>query len=175
MPLAALGGAVAVVAGLTLTACGFHPRGAVELPSGLSTVYVQAPDRLVAEPLEMYLEAGGARLAATPAAADMTLTVSGESTSRRVLAVDPRTGKAREFELAYALTYQASRADGTAMLPPQTVRLIRDYTFEPTAVIAKGDEETLIYAEMRRDAVAQILRRLRIALRGEKPADAAQP
>ena len=48
-------------------------------------------------------------------------------------------------------------------------------TFEPTAVIAKGDEETLIYAEMRRDAVAQILRRLRIALRGEKPADAAQP
>jgi LPS-assembly lipoprotein len=158
-----------------LAACGFHPRGAVELPSGLSTVYVQAPNTLIAEPLEMYLQAGGARLAASAAAADVTVVVSNESTSRRLLAVDPRTGKAREFQLAYALTYQANRADGSAMIPPQTVRLTRDYTFDPTAVIAKSEEETLIYSEMRRDAVQQVLRRLRVAVRGESPAHADQP
>ena len=174
VPGAAVVSALAVVA-LLVGACGFHPRGAVELPPGVSKVYVQAPSALLAEPIAMYLEAGGARKVENRADADVAVLVTGERQDRRLRAVDPRTGKAREYELSYALTYQLARKDGSAVLPPQTVSLVRDYTFDPTAVIAMGEEEALIYAEMRRDAVQQVLRRLRFALRGEGAAGAGQP
>lgn len=174
IPLPAVVPALAVLA-LLVGACGFHPRGAVELPPGVSKVYVQAPSALLGEPIAMYLEAGGARQVTDRADADVAVLVTGERQDRRLLAVDPRTGKAREYELSYALTYQLARKDGSAILPPQTVSLVRDYTFDPTAVIAMGEEEALIYAEMRRDAVQQVLRRLRFALRGEGAAGAGQP
>ncbi len=157
-----------------LAACGFHPRGAVELPPGVSKVYVRAPSALLGDPVKMYLQAGGAQLVESQTEADVAVLITGESQARRLLAVDPRTGKAREYELAFALTYQLSRRDGSAILPPQTVTLVRDYTFDPTAVIAMGEEEALIYSEMRRDAVQQLLRRLRFVLRGEGAAGADQ-
>jgi LPS-assembly lipoprotein len=167
---------VSVVVGATalLAACGFHPRGAVRLPEGLHSVHVQAPSRALADPIELYLQAGGARVTRQPAKADLTLVLSDESLSRRLLAVDPRTGKGREYELAYALTYRAGRPDGSAILPPDTVRLVRQYTFNPTEVIAKGEEEALIYAEMREDAIQHILRRLRFAVERAPASDAGQ-
>ena len=161
--------------GTVVAACGFHPRGAVRLPEGLQSVQVKAQNRAVADPLELYLEAGGARIARGDAKADWTVTLGDEARSRRLVAVDPKTGKGREFELAYALTYQASRPDGSAILPPQTVRLVRQYTFDPTEVIAKGEEEDLIYDEMRQDAIQHILRRLRFAVERLPAADAGQP
>lgn len=157
-----------------LGACGFHPRGAVELPPGVSKFYVKAPSALLADPIEMYLQAGGAQLVASQAEADVAVLITGESQGHRLLAVDPKTGKAREYELSFALTYQLSRKDGSAILPPQTINLVRDYTFDPTAVIAMGEEQTLIYSEMRRDAVQQLLRRLRFVLRGEGATGAGQ-
>lgn len=163
------------VLALLVGACGFHPRGAVELPPDVSKVYVQAPSALLREPIAMYLEAGGARRVKNRAEADVAVLVTGEKRERRLLAVDPRTGKAREYELSYALTYQLARKDGSAILPPQTVSLVRDYTFDPMAVIAMGEEEALIYAEMRRDAVQQVLRRLRFAPRREGTTGAGQP
>lgn len=164
-----------LAAGALLAACGFHPRGAVRLPEGLESVYVQAPSGALAEPLRLYLEAGGARLARQAAEAELTVVLSDETLARRLLAVDPRTGKAREYELAYAVTYRAGRADGSAILPADTVRLVRQYTFNPTEVIAKGEEEELIYAEMREDAIQHILRRLRLAVERTPVPDAGQP
>ncbi len=167
--------AAALVLAGGLAACGFHPRGAVELPPGVSKVYVRAPSALLGDPIKMYLQAGGAQLVESQAEAEVAVLVTGESQGRRLLAVDPKTGKAREYELSYALTYQLSRKDGSAILPPQTISLVRDYTFDPTAVIAMGEEQTLIYSEMRRDAVQQLLRRLRFVLRGEGATGADQP
>jgi LPS-assembly lipoprotein len=171
----ARGPALAAVACLVgLAGCGFQLRGAVELPPAYRAVHVRASDPLVGEPLKLYLEAGGARLAASPAEADLTLAVTREARDRRVTAVDPRTGKPREYELAYALTYEVAGRKGDAILPPETVRLVREYTFEADAVLAKGEEEAVIYADMREDAVQQILRQLRLALGGARPADAGQ-
>jgi LPS-assembly lipoprotein len=157
-----------------LAGCGFHLRGAVELPPAYRAVHVRASDPLVAEALRLYLEAGGARMVASPAEADLTLAVTREVRDRRVTAVDTQTGKARDYELAYALSYEVTGRGGTAILPPETVRLVRDYTFEPRSVIAKGEEEAVIYADMREDAVQQVLRRLRLALGGTRSADAGQ-
>jgi LPS-assembly lipoprotein len=165
---------VAALLAATLAGCGFHLRGAVRLPEGLRSVYVQASSRTLGEPMELYLEAGGARIAKRAADADLTLVLGEEVLSRRLLAVDPQTGKGREYELGYALDYRAGRSDGSAILPAETVRLVRQYSFNPTEVIAKGEEEEAIYSEMRQDAIQQVLRRLRFAVERVPTADAGQ-
>jgi len=50
------------------------------------------------------------------------------------------------------------------VLGSQSVSLLRDYVFDPDAVIGKSREEGVLREEMRRDAAQQILRRIRAAI-----------
>ncbi len=146
-----------------LTGCGFELRGRASLPDDIRSVHVNAPAALRDE-LQIFLEGGGAELAESGTSADVTINVSSETYDRRVLTVDPNTGKEREFELAYSVAFDVKRANGTPVLASQSVRLIRDYVFDPDAVIGKSREEGVLREEMRRDAAQQILRRIRAAI-----------
>jgi LPS-assembly lipoprotein len=83
-----------------------------------------------------------------------------ERFDRRVLSVDPRTGKVREFELGYAVDLNVTHRDGRSLIGPDTVTLLRDYVFDETAAISEFEEENLLREEMRKDAAEAILRRL---------------
>jgi LPS-assembly lipoprotein len=171
-----LGRAAAATVALALpAACGFHLRGATPLPAELRSVYLRAPDTALREPLARALQGAGVGLAPSPAEAGATLTVGPERLDRRLLSVDPRTARAREYELSYALPVQAVATNGTPILPLETVTLVRDFTYNPVAVLGKSEEEGLLYAEMRREAVHQVLRRLGAAARGLGASDAGQP
>jgi LPS-assembly lipoprotein len=155
---------------LAVGACGFQLRGDVELPPGVSVVQVQAPNQTLTDEITVFLEAAGARAISGPEGADASLLLSGESFERRVLAVDPNTGKAREYELSYRVSYRMSRADGGVLLAPDTVNLLRDYVFDADAVIGASREEVVLRQEMRRDAVRQILRKLEFVAEQERSA-----
>ncbi len=146
-----------------LTGCGFELRGRASLPDDIRSVHVNAPAELRDE-LEIFIEGGGVELVEADKSADVTINVSSETYDRRVLTVDPNTGKEREFELAYSATFDVKRADGTSMVGNQTVSLLRDYVFDADAVIGKSREEGVLREEMRRDAAQQILRRIRAAI-----------
>jgi LPS-assembly lipoprotein len=146
-----------------LTGCGFELRGRASLPDDIRSVHVNAPAELRDE-LQIFLEGGGAELAESGTSADVTINVSSETYDRRVLTVDPNTGKEREFELAYSVVFDVKRANGIPVLASQSVSLIRDYVFDPDAVIGKSREEGVLREEMRRDAAQQILRRIRAAI-----------
>lgn len=143
-----------------LGGCGFQLRGHVAMPEGLERIQVQAPGKLK-DDLALYLDASGVTV--TPTDADAVLMVSNERFERRVLTVDPRTGKSREYELAYSLMFELRRRDGSRILAPQQVRLLRDYVFDEDALIGKNLEESVLRDEMRRDAVQQILLRIQAA------------
>ncbi len=146
-----------------LTGCGFELRGRASLPDDIRSVHVNAPAELRDE-LQIFLEGGGAELVESGSGADVTINLSDETYDRRVLTVDPNTGKEREFELAYSVAFDVKRANGTAVVSRQSVSLIRDYVFDPDAVIGKSREESVLREEMRRDAAQQILRRIRAAI-----------
>jgi len=148
-----------------VTSCGFRPRGAVELPADVRQVFVQAPAAITDE-LEVFLDAGGARLIDNREEADAVIAVQSEAYHRRVLSVDPNTGKEREFELVYTVSFAVRREDGSMLVAPQTVKLRRDYVFDAEAVIGKGREEGVLRDEMRRDAAQSIVRRMEAALGG---------
>ena len=164
-PLAARALAPAVVLLATLLAgCGFQLRGGEVLPPDLGALHVSAPRALLRE-AEVFLQGSETRLMPAPDGADVVLTMANERYDRRVLSVDPRTGKEREFELAYTVDVNAVTRDGRTLIAPQSVRLRRDFVFERDALLGASREEEVLREEMRRDAVQQILYRLRAAAR----------
>lgn len=161
-----LGKLLVLFAAMAMAGCGFQLRGSVDLP-GLETVRVTGAGATMREELAVFLREGGVKVTDEATRdADAELSLTDEQMKRRVLSIDPRTGKPREYELAYSVNFQLVDAKGTALVRRQTVRLVRDFVFDVDAVIGKSREEGVLRTEMRRDAVQQIIRRLRSSLAG---------
>ena len=148
---------------LAAAGCGYQLRGAVSLPPGLDAVHVDGPPGIGAA-LVQALEGGGARIASTRDPMGALLQLSDERFDRRVLSVDPDTGKEREFELAYRVTFRLIGGDGEELVSTQTVSLLRDYKFDSDALLGASHEQDTLRAEMRRDAAGQVVRRIEAAL-----------
>jgi len=151
-------------AALLLAGCGFHLRGAAVLPKGVDRIHVQAANPDLTDELTLFLQDGGAKVLPSAKGADAVLAVNDERFDRRVLTVDPKTGKAREYQLSYSLNFALRGKNGTMLVAPQQVKLDRDYVFDADQVLGSSAQESTLRTEMRRDAVQQILRRLEAAL-----------
>jgi len=141
--------------------CGFHLRGSggALLPPSLATLRVVMSGPSANQPLDVAV-----REAITQAGAKLveggdapTLLLYDERIDSQVAAVRTATGKASEYTLRYTVSF---RLDGTQPVAAQTIRLQRDYSFDPNNVIAKEQEERDLQRDLRRDAAQQIVRRL---------------
>ena len=148
---------------LTAAGCGYQLRGAVSLPPELDAIHVDGPPG-IAGAFSQALEGGGIRVESTRDATTALLQLDNERFSQRVLSVDPDTGKEREFELAYRVTFRVTGGDGTELVPRQTVSLLRDYVFDSDALLGSSREQGILRTEMRRDAAGQVVRRIAAAL-----------
>ncbi|GAB1232580.1 LPS assembly lipoprotein LptE [Ferrigenium sp. UT4] len=147
---------------LALSACGFHLRGSLpqEVQFAFKTLYLKAPGEtpFVAD-LRRALAAREVVLADTPEQADLVLEVLSEQSSKNILSLSG-SGRVREYELRYAVSLHAYDAQRSDWLPVGEVQLTRLLTFDDEQLLAKEQEETQLYKDMRADAVAQTLRRL---------------
>ena len=149
---------------LLLSGCGFQLRGqgTVKLPESLATIRVSIQGSQAAnDPLRLTMEdalrvQAGATI--TQAGDAPVLTLTRETIDSQVLTVDA-SGKAGEYLLRYEIGFSLADINGP-LLPPQTLRLQRDYRFNPLNVLAKEQEEENLKRELRRDALSQIIRRL---------------
>ena len=82
-----------------------------------------------------------------------------DSFDRRVISVDSSTGKEREVELSYSLYFDVRNRAGELLLDNARVHVLRDYTIDPDAILGKFTEVEVVKREMRRAAVAQLIRR----------------
>lgn len=148
-----------------LVSCGFHLRGlgTSQLPESLATMRVVVIGSQTAnDPLRLAMEdalriQGG--VSVTQAADVPTLAITPETVDSQVLTVDV-SGKVAEYQLRYEIGFSVLNAAGAPLAPPQTLRLQRDYRFNPLNVLAKEQEEANLRNELRRDALSQIVRRL---------------
>ena len=147
----------------TLTSCGFQLRGSehATLAPALSVMRVGGPvySPLAREMRNVLKEQAGVTLTEDIGVAAPTLTLSGEYLETQVLAVDV-SGKVSDYLLNYRVSFSVTDATGSVLLPMQTVKLQREYTFDKLSVLAKEKEDEFLRHEMQRDAVQQILRRL---------------
>jgi LPS-assembly lipoprotein len=158
---AALAMAMIVVA-MVLTSCGFQLRGQAAIP--YKSLFVETPGySAFANDLERAIRSGSAtKIAQNRNDAEAVLKIIGESQDRYILSLSAG-GKVREFELRYKVAYRLTDLAGNDLVPPGEISLRRDLTYDDTLVLAKEQEEALLYRDMKTDAVQQLLRRLAAA------------
>jgi LPS-assembly lipoprotein len=162
--LALLGGAAA------LSACGFQLRGQQDYAFKRLAIS-GGPPQMVAR-LERMVQGGSDTvIVKSNEKPDATLSLS-ESQGLRTLSLNAQ-GVVQEYELVYSVSYSLIGADGTLLIPSSAIALNRSMTYSDQYALAKSAESTLLYNDMRNDAVDQLTRRL-AAVRSLHPAPGEQ-
>lgn len=153
--------ALILASALLLSACGFQLRNALTLPSDLGPVKVVSIDRYsaLADTLATALTRAGAVPATDQTDSPAVLDLLSERWGDTPVAVD-ELGRAQEFSLRYAVIFELRKADGTALVPRQTIELSRDYVSNPVNSIGTEGERELLQRELRREMSAAVLRRI---------------
>lgn len=158
---------------LSLSACGFHLRGhnVNEKSFPFASLYLKsaAPTPFIAD-LENSLELYKIRIAATAAEADLTLDIVSEASDKQILALSG-AGQVLEYQLRYRVSLRAYDKQMMEWLPADEISLQRTLTYDPAQILAKEQEESLLYRDMRSDAVQQVMRRLSRAKPRPDPAN----
>ena len=152
----------------SVAGCGFRIRGTAEVP--FDTLYLPGATSGIALDLKRYIQAGtNARVVDDPAKADAIMQFTEEARQKEVLSLTG-TGKVREFQLRYRVGFRVHDGKGIDFVPQSLIQLTRDVTFNDTEILAKEQEEQILFRDMQTDMVQQILRRLAAAKRQLKPA-----
>jgi LPS-assembly lipoprotein len=104
-----------------------------------------------------------------PKKADAILDLSRDVREKVILSL-AATGRVREYQLRYRVSFRVHDGKGADFLPLSTVQLTRDVTYNDTDVLAKETEEQLLFRDMQNDMVQQLMRRLSAAQK-PKPAE----
>ncbi len=146
---------------VVLTACGFQLRGEARLPEAMSTTWLDVPDAnsVFVRELALRLQADGVELVDRAEAGAAVLRISRERLRSEPLTISGQA-RVREFVLVFELDFTLLDADGEALVPPETLRLTREYSFDEQAILAATREEEFLRADLRRAMASQLLRRL---------------
>ena len=143
---------------MLLAGCGFRLRGTASVP--FETIHVPGATAGIALDLKRNIEAGTrARVVDDPKAAQALLQVTEEARSREILSLTS-AGRVREFQLRYRVGFRVHDGKGGEFVPVSVIQLTRDMTYSDAEILAKEQEEQLLFRDMRTDMVQQILRRL---------------
>lgn len=143
---------------LTVASCGFQLRGSYELP--YQSVFVAAPSAsMVASNIRRELTGGATKVLPSAKDADAQLNILEERRDRQILSLSG-AGRVREYELKMVVRYQLNDGKGATVIPTSEIRLSRILAYDDSKIIAKQQEEAMLYTDMERDVVGQILRRM---------------
>lgn len=153
--------ALVLTLALLLCACGFHLRGQGAFALPFHSLYVQSSNDYSPFILQLKaaVTANGAQITDTPKEAELTLHIVSEKQDKQILSLSG-AGRVREYRLLYAISLRAFDAQQRDWLPAEEISIQRDFSYDDTQVLAKEQEEGLLYQDMRNEAVQQILRRL---------------
>jgi LPS-assembly lipoprotein len=149
----------------SLSACGFHLRGDgghYRLP--FPTMYVGLPESSpLAIDLKRNIRANGStEVVGDPKLADgviEVLTDPEKTRTKSILSLNSN-GRVREYILAYNIVFRVRDKLGNELLAPTQISLNRPITFNETQLLAKEQEEALLYKDMQTDLVQQMMRRM---------------
>jgi LPS-assembly lipoprotein len=150
-----------------LTACGFQLRGVEDL--SFSTLYMQG-STTINKPLKRSLEVNGVSVVTNPEKAELLMELVSESSQQNILSLSG-TGRVREFELLYRVSFRLRNPASETWGEVQTVQNRRDFSYDDTQLLGKQAEETRLFDDMKADTVREIMRRLVV----QKPSKLLNP
>jgi len=152
---ATLIGAAAALAG-----CGFRLAGSEPLPAVLARPYLELKDPYTdfSREFERQLKSTGAKLQPVREGSTATIEVTKDLVKQSTLAVSS-LNIPTEYELTYTVTFAVHGAN-KEILAPQTINLLKDYSFEENALLAKEHEADILRVQMARDLASIAMHRL---------------
>ncbi len=146
--------ALSLVAG-----CGFQLRGSYALP--YASLYLDMPEYSeIGAGLKRAIRVSeSTRLAETANDAQAQFAPVADAREKVILSLSG-TGRVREVRLRWRYGYRVVDSKGRSLVPPGEIELTRDMTYDDSNVLAKEQEETLLWRDMQTDMVQQIMRRL---------------
>jgi LPS-assembly lipoprotein len=146
---------------LLLSACGFQLRGEARLPPAMAETWLNVPDDSTAfvRELTLMLRANGVEVVDRPGAQSAELRIFNERIFREALTISGQA-RVREFVLVFDLDFELVTADGEALIPRETLRLMRDYSFDEQEILAATREEEFLRNDLRQSMATRLLRRL---------------
>jgi LPS-assembly lipoprotein len=149
----------------TLSACGFHLRGDgghYTLP--FPTMYIGLPESSpLAIDLKRNIRVNGSTTVVNSAKdADGVVEVlsNPEATKTKTILSLNSNGRVRQYLLQYTIVFRVLDRQGAELLGPTTISLSRPIDFNETQLLAKEQEEALLYKDMQTDLVQQMMRRM---------------
>ena len=142
-----------------LAGCGFELRRSAALPFRTLYAGFSPTSAIGAEFRRLIRVAENTELVDDPQKAEARLEVLREVRERDVVAFSS-TGRPREYQLRLRFGFRVLDAQSRELLPATELVLRRDITSTDIEVVAKQQEEELLYREMQSELVQQLLRRL---------------
>jgi LPS-assembly lipoprotein len=153
--------AAALLATSLLSGCGFRLVGSVPLPPSLAVVRIDASDTQS----DFYFGLRKSLLAAGTRIDDdnqddsaAVIHVATDSATERILTVST-FNVPTEYELTYLLKFSVS-SSGHDLIAPEEHRLVRDYSYSESALLAKEREKSILSEALANDLVSVVMRRL---------------
>ena len=166
--------ALLLVFAISLSACGFHLRENVKLPASIQQIHIVTGvgdfQRMLARALVVagvdVKDEGG------PGIAELRVPVANFSTDTLTAG-----GYARITEYAVRYNVQFSVIDGVGnvVIPPQTIGMQREYSYDSTNTIGNASEVNEIQQSLNQDMVQAIMFRLQAAGKHPVVAPASAP
>ena len=144
---------------VTLTGCGFQLRG--PKPMAFKTIYLQMSQYSdLAADIKRQIKTSGTTVAVEkPEDAEVQMIVVQDAREKAILALGP-DGTVREYQLRQRFQFRLQDKQGKEVMSLQEINITRDITFNDSIVLAKEQEELLLYRDMQNDLVQQVVRRL---------------
>jgi LPS-assembly lipoprotein len=150
-----------LIVGSQITGCGFRLQGSAPLPSSLAVARIDTSDTQS----DFYF---GLRKALTSAGTridddshdDSTAVIHiiVDSAAERILTVST-LNVPTEYELTYVLKFSVTSGPHE-LIPAEEHRLVRDYSYSESALLAKEREKSILSAALANDLVSVVMRRL---------------
>lgn len=142
-----------------LGGCGFHLRGDVSLP--YQSIYFALPaTSILGAKLKLNINTSkGTRVADSEKEAEAIFRQVQEKREKIILSVNNQ-GRVREYQLRLTYVFTLVDPKGRELAPLNEIVMVRDVSFSDAAVLAKEQEELMLWDDMQTDLVQQVLRRL---------------
>jgi len=167
VPIKTLSSTLVMLIALLLSACGYHLRGEMDLPSEMKTIYLEGASAPLQEQFRKALASSQVQLVSSRAAAGTIITVSNEENLKRALSLGS-SGYANQFGLEYRLNYEVTDKNNKPLVTSQPVDIKREYFNNQQLILGKDNEETVIRNEMYQQAVRTIINQVRAGLKATK-------
>jgi len=148
---------------MLLSACGFQLRGSFRGQLPYESLYIDLPENSdVGIALRRQIAAlGNTRLAKNKESATAIFQQVTDRREKSILSVNA-AGQVREYRLQTTYSFRIVDPKGRELVAANDIILMRDITFNDSVILAKGQEETLLWRDINFDLVSQIMRRLSI-------------